>query len=257
MGRFDMRRVRDILKEIEDKKLFLKQLEGVYKTSINSVQKKRVLREVRDIKISLRKLKTVLDLYRGIEGAGEAPLDEEERVFSILSMIKVLKFSEFSRDKEMVAIISYADFFEKNYLPILSEYYIKLDYNSSLKRDTFYSRYMEIKKLLKEYNYEIEVHTRTEYDSIASYKDKSNVYKIRQRYLLSLDAYFKNLKSFTETLIGNYMSGGSIIMNPLDKISLSEFENDRRLDGYTVIDALSEMYTFYNEFTRFLGMPKI
>ncbi len=252
-----MRRVRDILKEIEDKKLLLKQLEGVYKTSINSAQKKRVLREIRDIKITLRNLKTVLDFHRGLEGAGEEHPGGEERIFSILSIIKVRKFSELSRDKEIDAVISYADFFEKNYLPILSEYYIKLDYNNSLKRDTFYPRYMELKKLLKEYSYEIEVHTRTEYDSIASYKDKSNVYKIRHRYLLSLDAYFKDLKAFSETLIGNYMSGGSIIMNPLDRISLSEFENDRRLDGYTVIDALSEMYSFYDEFTRFLGMPKI
>jgi len=252
-----MRRVCEIVREIEDKKLLLKQLEGVYKTSLNSAQKKRVLREIRDIKISLRNLKAVLELHEGIEGTDETFPGEEERIFSILSMIKVQKFSEVSRDKEMDAVISYADFFEKNYLPILSEYYIKLDFNNSLKRDTYYPRYMEIKKLLKEYSYENEVHTRKEYDSIASYKDKSNVYKIRQRYLLSLDAYFKDLRTFTETLISNYMSGGSIIMNPHDRIGLSEFENDRRLDGYTLIDALSEMYTFFDEFNRFLGIPKL
>ena len=251
-----MKRVREIAREIEDKKLLLKQLEGVYKTSINSAQKKRVLKEIRDIKISLRRLKTVLELHSGIEGESETPADEE-RNFSILSMIKVRKFSEVSRDREMDAVISYTDFFEKNYLPILSEFYIKLDFNNSLKRDTYYPRYMEIKKLLKEYVYEAEVHSSREYDSIASFKDKSNVYKIRQRYLLSLDSYYKDLKSFTESLISNYMSGGSIIMNSLDKISLSEFENDRRLDGYTVVDALSEMYTFCDEFTRFLGVPKM
>jgi hypothetical protein len=139
----------------------------------------------------------------------------------------------------------------------LSEYYIKLDFNSSMKRDTYYPRYMEIKKLLKEYTYEIEVRSKQEYDTIASYRDKTNVYKIRQRYLLSLDSYYKDLKGFTETLISDYMSGGSIIMNPLDKISLSEFEKDRRLDGYTVVDALSEMYTFCNEFSRFLGIPQM
>jgi hypothetical protein len=38
---------------------------------------------------------------------------------------------------------------------------------------------------------------------------------------------------------------------------LSEFEDNRRLDGLNVSEVLEEMKTFADEFTRFLSLPDI
>jgi hypothetical protein len=38
---------------------------------------------------------------------------------------------------------------------------------------------------------------------------------------------------------------------------LSEFEDNRRLDGVSVSEILEEMRTFSDEFTRFLSLPDI
>jgi hypothetical protein len=248
---------RNVKGEIEQKILVLKQLEGVYRTSTNPSQRSRVLKEINDVKKSIKSLQTLLSIqeeYGLVEAPQELPPEEQ---FTILNFIKISRHSDIVKDIEMDAVTSYTDFFERNYLPILSEYYIKLDYSHSLKRDTFYPRFMEIKKLLKEYDYELEIQNREEYNTIALFKDKSIVHKMRQRYLLTLDKYFKDLRNFVKLLIDDHRKGGNIVLHPYQEIVMNEFEEDRRLDGYTVYEALEEMYVFFDEFIRFLGMPNI
>jgi hypothetical protein len=116
---------------------------------------------------------------------------------------------------------------------------------------------MELKKIIKEYLYEIEVQSREEYNTIAVYKDKSIVYKMRQQYFLALDRYYRELSSFLTKIIDDHASGGSTMLNPLDVINMSEFEVDRKLDGYTVINGIIEIHKFCDEVLRFLAIPNL
>jgi hypothetical protein len=243
--------------ELESKLLILKQLEGVYKTSTDIEQRKRVAREIRDIKRTISNLQSILSLQQKYGLTQVEHELEGDDSFTMLSHIMVAKFINDSRDTEMDALVSYVDYYEKNYLPVLSEYYIKLDYNNSMKRDVFYPRFMELKKMLNEYMYEVEVQIREEFTSIAVHKDKSLVYKLRQQYLLGLDRYYRDLRAFLDELLGDHASGGSSVLNPLDFVSMSEFEVDRKMDGYTVINALIEIQTFSGEIVRFLAIPNM
>jgi hypothetical protein len=243
--------------ELESKMLILKQLEGVYKTSNDLDQRKRVAREIRDIKRIISNLQSILSLQQKY-GLHQVQHElEGDEAFKLLSRIMVAKFINNSRDSEMDALVSYVDYYEKNYLPVLSEYYVKLDYNNSMKRDVFYPRYMEMKKMLNEYMYEVEVQVREEFTSIAVHKDKSLIYKLRQQYLMALDRYFRDLRAFLDELLTDHASGGSSVLNPLDFVSMSEFEVDRKMDGYTVINALMEIQTFSDEIIRFLAIPNM
>ena len=241
--------------ELESKLLILKQLEGVYKTSTDIDQRRRVAREIRDVKRSISNLQSILSLQQKYGLTQEQQELEGDEAFKLLSRIMVAKFISDSRDAEMDALVSYVDYYEKNYLPVLSEYYVKLDYNNSMKRDVFYPRFMEMKKMLNEYMYEVEVQVREEFTSIAVHKDKSLVYKLRQQYLMGLDKYFRDLRSFLDELMADHATGGSSVLNPLDFVSMSEFEVDRKMDGYTVINALMEIQTFSDEIIRFLAIP--
>ena len=243
--------------ELESKMLILKQLEGVYKTSIDLDQRKRVAREIRSVKRSISNLQSILSLQQKYGLTQVQHELEGDEAFKLLSRIMVVKYINDSRDTEMDALVSYVDFYEKNYLPVLSEYYIKLDYNNSMKRDVFYPRYMELKKMLNEYMYEVEVQIREEFTSIAVYKDKSLVYKLRQQYLMGLDKYYRDVRAFLDKLLSDHTSGGSTVLNPLDFVSMSEFEVDRKMDGYTVINALLEIQTFSGEIIRFLAIPNM
>jgi len=252
-----MSKVNKAQNELESKMLILKQLEGVYNTSTDLDQRKRVARDIRDVKRSISNLQSILSLqqkYGLIQVQHELESDE---AFKLLSRIMVAKFINDSRDTEMDALVSYVDFYEKNYLPVLSEYYVKLDYNNSMKRDVFYPRYMEMKRMLNEYMYEVEVQIREEFTSIAVYKDKSMVYKLRQQYLMGLDKYYRDLRAFLDELLNDHTSGGSTVLNPLDFVSMSEFEIDRKMDGYTVINALLEIQTYSDEIIRFLAIPNM
>jgi len=254
MGELD-----NIKMEIERKKMTLKQLEGVYRTSSNVSQRSRVSREIEAVKESIKNLRGKLVIY-GFEHEffeeGEETTEGEEVKTSILDDISVPPFRKESKDKEIDAVVSYVGFFEENYLSILSEFYIKLDFNHSIKRDTFYSRFMEIKKILKEYNYELDILSREEFNNIAFYRDKSVVYKIRQRYFMALDGYFKDLRNFLAILVDDYRTNGNIVLNPDDVLGFSDFEANHRLNGISVVNSINEILTFTIEFLHFLGMPK-
>jgi hypothetical protein len=243
--------------ELSNKLLILKQLEGVLKTSKDPEQRRRVAKEIKEIKRTISNLQSIISVQKKYGFTDTAYEEEGEEIFKTLNRIPVEKFFRDSRDSEMDALISYAEFFEKNYLPVLSEYYVKLDYNHALKRDTFYPRYMELKKILKEYVYEMEVQSREEFNTIAVYKDKSVVYKMRQQYFLALDRYFREMKAFLDKIIDDHASGGGIVLSPLDIINMSEFEVDRKLDGYTVINGIMEISKFCDEILRFLAIPNL
>jgi hypothetical protein len=248
---------KELRQELENKAMVLKQLEGVYNTSGDKLQKRRVLKEIEDVKQTIKGIKGRI-IVLGIEN----DLFEEENInnpgmVSVLNVVRITKYREDSRDREIDAVTSYMEFFEKNYLSILSEYHIKLDFNHSIKRDVFYPRFMEIKKILKEYDYELDVLNREEYNNIAFYRDKSIIHKIKHRYLLSLDRFFKDLRTFLNVLVDDFDKGGIVILHPQDFLSFSEFEKDRRFEGHAVIDAIKEMYLFSDKFTRFLGLPNM
>ena len=248
---------KELRQELGSKTMVLKQLEGVYNTSGDMLQKKRVLKEIKEVKQTIEKIKGRI-IILGIEN----DLLEEENINnpgldSVLNVVQIAKYREDSRDREIDAVTSYMEFFERNYLSILSEYHIKLDFNHSIKRDVFYPRFMEIKKILKEYDYELDVLNREEYNNIAFYRDKSIIHKIKHRYLLSLDRFFKDIRTFLNVLVDDFNKGGIVILHPQDFLSFSEFEKDRRLEGCTVIDVIKQMYLFADEFTRFLGLPNM
>jgi hypothetical protein len=248
---------RSLQDELLNNKKVLKQLEGVYKTSADALQKKRVAKDINVIKKKVKSLEGKL-VVLGIENEViEEEYTEIGDDYDILGSIAVNKVREDSKDREIDAFTSYINFFEKNYLSILSEYYIKLDFNHSGKRDEFYPKFMEIKKIINEYNYELEVLNREEYNSIAFYRDKSLVHKIKHRYLLALDKYFKELKSFLKILIDDNAGGGIIVLNSNDRLILDELERNRKLDGYTVLDTIIEMYEFSEEIIKFLSLPDI
>ena len=249
----ESRRLQD---ELLSSKKVLKQLEGVYSTSTDMNQKKRVAKDINELKRKVKSLEGQL-IVLGIEN--EIIEEEETSIaddYEILNMIPVNKVREDSKDREMDAVISYLDFFEKNYLSILSEFYIKLDFNHSGKRDEFYPKYMEIKKITNEYNYELDVLNREEYNSIAFYRDKSLVHKIKHRYLLALNKYFKELSGFLKILIDDNAEGGIIVLNSNDRLFLDDLEKNRKLDGYTVMDTIIEMYEFSEEVIKFLSLPE-
>lgn len=250
--------IKGMRQELEQRTMVLKQLEGVYKTSTSVIQRKRVLKEIQGIK------RIIKDLQKRFESAGMNPDaegggDMRDAGPSILGRISIRQFRTGSKDREMDAIVSYMKFFENNYLPILSDYYIKLDYSHSGKRDTFYPGFMETMHLLKQYEFEKDSASDSEgrYDWVTSARDRTIVRKGRQRYLFALDSFFKDMRSFIKLLIDDSRTEGAILLNPEDMIDLGEFEENRTLNNYAVLEALQEIYAFVEEFIGFLAMPEL
>ncbi|GEM_PF-1241844 len=244
-----------VKRELEKKVLVLRQLEGVYKTTTDTLQKKRVSGEIRKLKMSIKELQESLPAAKVSEPAsGEE--DTNRNGFPLFSSGDAGE-KETIRDAEIKRINAYARFLENNYLPLMSEYYLKIDFNYALQRDSFYPRYMDLKKYLKEYEQEVESQDKEARPEMPLKKDKSAVHKARQRYLLALDKILKDLRAFLAILLDDLAGDGIIVLEPDDTISIGNFDCERKLEGCKVRNALKEMHEFVDEFTRYINIPNL
>ena len=118
--------------ELEEKLKALSQLEGVYRTTSDPAQKKRVAKEIQKVKRVISVLEESLRIAGHSLGKMGKKDGERDYKPGLLARIPVVKYREDSKDREIDVITSYMRFFENECLPMLSEYYIKLDYNHSL-----------------------------------------------------------------------------------------------------------------------------
>ena len=103
---------RRLQEELLSSKKVLKQLEGVYSTSTDLVQKKRVSKDINELKRKIKSLEGQL-IVLGIEN--EIIEEEDTSIgddYEILSLIPIKKVREDSKDREMDAVTSYLDFFD-------------------------------------------------------------------------------------------------------------------------------------------------
>lgn len=246
----------DIVKsELEEKLKILSQLEGVYKTTSDPAQKKRVAKEIQKVRRVVSVLQESLRLADQKFYLKKEREEKKNTKTALLASIPVVKYRDDSKDREIDVITSYMRFFENECLPMLSEYYIKLDYNHSMTRDTFYPRYMEIKKILEEYDYELDIFTREEYHNIAFYKDKSVLLKIKYRLMRELAEYFRDLANFLKHLLDDIKKNGTIVLNPDEIVEISPYIKYKHFNRYCVRNVIEEIYLFCEEFLGYLRVP--
>ncbi|MGC8870420.1 MAG: hypothetical protein ACP5PT_04935, partial [Brevinematia bacterium] len=80
--------------------------------------------------------------------------ETEEKVevsFDILETIPRISPSPYINDKELININSYMLFFEKEYLPLLSSKYLKVEFSQKHKLDYFFSEFRKQQMLLQKF----------------------------------------------------------------------------------------------------------
>jgi hypothetical protein len=251
----------------------IRQYETVYHTTSDPEQRVRVQRQLKDLQSYREKfLKVhVINEAKLVEEDEEKtdPLENAPLLRGLVASNStaprseaVLPFSPGDSEPtriqlEMFYLALYMRYYEKEYLPFLTEKHLKLDFGLSFDRDRFYNTFQALQR------------------KIAAYRDENKrllegmvgrdmELEVRKRNsmltrLIQAEAarFFRAIARFCGVLIEDAHGDMVKCLNCGGVISFDPIEGTRVLRGRTVGGALSDLQAFAAEAVAFLNIPEI
>jgi hypothetical protein len=250
--------------ELQRLNRLIRQFESVFKSTRDPLQRERVTRELRQLKTYKEKLESFHEFDpRELEEPGEQ--DELEELPYLKKAVAAggEKDSPASRihaedyqDREVYQLALYLAYFESEFLALLSETRLKLDFKHSLERDSFYHRFENLRRLLED--------LREDASRIEDFLGQKHEEEMRMRsfkksrnLIMESDKFFRNLQRFSGGLCEDIGASGSICLNPRDLLRFDRMQGGRQLEGLSVEKALARLAEFSSEVARFLNVPQI
>ncbi len=243
----------------------IRNLEGVLKTTRDDTQKRRVYKEIQHWKKELEMSSNALIDLENEEYEKSAPGNHSENShidpleeFEILKLIKIIQFNHKLNNRELDEIYTFVKYFEDEYLGMLGEYHIKLDYNIAHVREGFYTKVHDIHLAIKNYAESLLRIDNNTFDSSQKSRQKMDA-QVEYRNLISkVGEFFKKLYQFIDNLIEDNQNGGNLVSNPHHKLKFdSKLDVSQVLQGCTVIEGLKDLHHFLSEIMNYLNLPDL
>jgi hypothetical protein len=243
--------------EEELKKLnrLIHQYETVYRTTADADQRDRAGHELKELKSYRDKILAVNVIDRGKLAeqpeAGDALAD-----FPVLSRLVAGETGTWEGDQEVRHIALYLGHFEREFLPILTESRLKLDFKHSLERDGFYRRFQEVQRRLDDWR---EAHRRLDaggFNRDLETEVRTRIFKLERNLAVEASRLFRAVQRFAEVLVDDARADGVMCLNGGAPIVFDRIEGDRILAGVPVTDALQALDDLAGEVTGYLRVPE-
>ena len=238
----------------------IRQFESVFRTTGDPLQRERVSRELKRLKSEKQQIESFHELDPA--ELHEEPQSDELQGLEFLRQILAMGPAQgpdkkASDDREQLHLSAYLQFFENEFLPLLSEAKLKLDFKHSLERDGFYHRFGNLRRLFADLGDEGErmdpyfVEKHAEDLRQRSFKKKRNL-------AVEADRFFRSLMRFSGGLVDDIAQGGSVCLNHGDTLHFDRrIEGRRYLEGQSVRGALDQLNNLGKEIVSFLNVPQI
>jgi hypothetical protein len=258
--------------EVKRLNKLIRQYETVYHTTPDPDQKERVERQLAELRSYKEKILTV-NVIR------EEDLDDTPHPVDPLTTAPLLKAlaeknsaappaeavpSYASRgvpptviQREMYHLALYLSFFEKEYLPFLTEKQLKLDFKYSLDRDSFYNRLQAIRRQLAAYGDENRRLKEGLVNREMELEVRKRTVKLTRYIQAEAARFFGALQRFCQDLEDDAHGDMVKCLNCNGVIHFDPIEGTRVLEGRTVGGALAELRQFAAEAVAYLNVPDI
>jgi len=237
----------------------IRQFESVFKSTQDAQQRERVGRELKQLRIYRDKLESFHDIDPTEVEESAAP--DEMAGFSFLRRIldrggAGTEAAEGDPDREIRHLLLYLHFFEKEFLVLLSETKLKLDFKHSLERDSYYHRFESLRRLVEDVRADA-----ARIDEFLGQRHEEDMrkrsFKKKHNVVLESDKFFRSLIRFSGILAADIAARGSTCLNANDTLHFSRIEGKRYLEGMTVQEALGQLRDLAQEVADYLNVPQI
>jgi hypothetical protein len=245
--------------ELKRLNLAIRQFESVFKSTKDPLQRERVGRELKQLKNYRDKLESFHEIDPTELEESAVPTEAEGLAY----LRKILDSGGIGRgaveadpDREIRHLLLYLHFFEKEFLVLLSETKLKLDFKHSLERDSYYHRFENLRRLFDDLRDDSA--RMDEYFAQRHEEDmRKRSFKKKHNVVLETDKFFRSLIRFSAVLVDDIVVQGSTCLNAGDTLRFTKMEGKRYLQGLTVQKALSQLNEFAQEVVTYLNVPQI
>ncbi len=245
--------IQNPIQELKQINKAIKQYELVLKTTSSQIQKQRVKKELIKLKNYRDNLQHVFSI---LEEPEEAISEDEFKSFPLLNQILAFTEEKYLADSEINNIYHILSCFENEFIPVLTERKIKLDFKYSLERDSFYNLYLELRKRVSDFEEQLLIIENGKYTEGTLLEIKNRLLKKRRVLLIETDHFFRKIKKFSDELIKDIEKNGSECLNKDDTLNFELIEGKRYLEGYIVGHAIRMLNTFAKEVLMYLNLPE-
>lgn len=232
------------------------------------LQKKSALQKMMDeIDRDLKKLEVGLCTLKDLEKyeISESELREyvthgdtkKDSPYKILRNIVVEKLNDYSTNREINAIWSYLNYFGKEYLGLLSEQNLRLDYGHAYQRDQFFTHYHNLVRFIQDYGTILQQLESANVSNNREYHDRliKAQSKEYRDVIIKTGQFLVTLQRFVTDIFESEKTGEKVLLEP-DKIVEIKGEQSC-IDGLSAHTALQDMGQFVVEFIDFIKIPDI
>ncbi|MBE7438092.1 MAG: hypothetical protein HS115_06510 [Spirochaetales bacterium] len=260
--------------EIQKLVKYIRQMEGIIKTSPSREQRERVSKELQKYREKLSSLipgsnPARLNLDEIERGTGGAPAAAETPKagtesspgfaagHSILDRFPVEKASAHSTDADINFLSTMLGVLQREYWPVLTDQQCKLDFSCASDRDSI--RY-KLDGCLRSQTILIE--TIEEYAGAEKQDFREQLLKMKNKqtrlFLLETNDTLKELRGLLRKINEDLRGGGGMVLNSESTIRFNaRFDQGTVLEGRRLPDALLEFEQFVNEVITRLNLPDL
>ncbi len=259
--------------ELKSLNKLIKQYETVYRTANDGDQRERVAKELKQLK-SYRDKILAVNVFEDISLEEPVLDDDELEEYPILKRLVELHDEEeqerrktlvaaedrdepTASEKEVSRVGLYMDFFEKEYIPFLTEMRLKLDFKFSMERDGFYRRFQELMRKIADYRDEVKRLAEGTFTKEMETEIKKRTFKLKRILEAEASRFFRAIKRFTTELAEDARTDGVKCLNGDDVIGFDKIEGKRYIAGQRVTNALDELGRYADEVILFLNVPDL
>jgi hypothetical protein len=242
--------------ELQKLNRLIHQYQTVYRTTADADQRDRAGRELKELRSYRDKILAVNVIDRG-KLAEQPAANDALADFPILSRLVAGDTEEWEGDQEVRHIALYLGHFEREFLPILTETRLKLDFKHSLERDGFYRRFQEVQRRLEDWH---DAHRRLEgegYNRDLESEVRTRIFKLERNLAVEACRLFRAVQRFAEVLVEDTRGDGVKCLNGGDPVTFDRIEGKRLLAGKAIADALQELAGFAAEVAGYLRVPDV
>jgi hypothetical protein len=250
----------------------IRQYEAVYRTAPDADQRERVQRQLKEFQGFREKILAVNVIdERTLE---ESPEEEESlEQYPVLAVLvaensglppgkRIASFAAkdsapTSLQSEMFHLALYTAYFEREFLPFLTEKQLKLDLKFSMDRDAFYNKFESLQRKIADYREAHQSITEGMVSRDLETEVRKRALKLTRLVEVEAAKFFRAIERFCNELVEDARAGGVKCRNSDGEVSFDRIEGIRMLQGRKVIDAVAQLKDVAAEAVAYLNIPEI
>lgn len=240
------------------------QYETVYQTTRNDEQRVRVAKQLKELRASREAI--LEEGFIDVEAVQNAEALEE---FKHLRRLRDAESHRPSTERldpligegsartpaqeEMFNLMLYVRFFKSEFLPLLAERRLKLDYKFSLERAGFYTKFNDLERKLDDYREE-----NARLGTVASdieLEMRKRADRFKRQTKVDAAKFFNAIQTFCAELVEDADGDGVKCLNGSQEVAFEKVDGTHLLDGRTVRDALILLSGLASEVVTYLKIP--